>query len=114
VGITVCTGWHPAGYKEYARYFVETFHQYWPASINLIAYTEEPAPMPRGECRSLWGIPGAREFYERHRHNPVHCGKAPHPRMATEGHSPRSIVALGCRAVLQTIGYSARRLPGPA
>jgi hypothetical protein len=80
VGITVCTGWHPAGYKEYARYFVETFHEHWPESVNLIAYTEEPAPMPRGECRSLWGIPGAHEFYERHRHNLVHCGKSPHPK----------------------------------
>lgn len=86
MSVTICTGWHPAGFKEYAHHFLETFDQYWPTSINLIAYTEEPTHMPRGECRSLWDIPGAREFYERHRGNLVHCGKAPHPNWLPKDH----------------------------
>lgn len=93
MGVTVATGWHPAAFKEYAHTFLETFDRHWPASVNLVAYTEEPAYMPRGECRSLWGIPGAREFYERHRNNPVHCGAAPHknwlPKDLRRGHSWR-------------------------
>lgn len=74
---TVVTGWHPPGYREYAHTFVETFHRHWPADVNLLAYTEEPAHMPRGECRSLWDIEGAREFYERNKVIPAHCGRAP-------------------------------------
>lgn len=35
--------------------------------------------MPRGECRSLWEIPGAHEFYERHRYNQEHKGLVPTP-----------------------------------
>lgn len=79
MGVTVCTGWHPAAYKEYARTFVETFDRHWPASVNLVVYTEEPAHMPRGESRSLWDIQGARDFYERHKGIKQHCGAAPVP-----------------------------------
>ena len=86
MGLTIVTGWHPEGYVEYARIFVQTFARYWPASANLVAYTEEPAPMPRGECRSLWDIPGAKEFYARHKDNPVSCGTGPHKNWLPKDH----------------------------
>jgi hypothetical protein len=93
VGVTIVSGWHPQGWLEYAHRFVETFDRHWPASVSLIAYTEEPVPMPRGECRSLWDIPGAREFYARHKDNPVSCGTGPHrnwlPKDHRRGHSWR-------------------------
>lgn len=73
--VTVVSGCHPAGYDQYGKKFLETFAQHWPESIDLVFYTEEPVPMPRGECRSLWDIPGAKEFYEKHRDIPRSCGR---------------------------------------
>lgn len=77
--LTVCTGWHPAAWEQYARTFVTTFARRWPRETDLIAYTEEAVQLPSGECRSLWSIPGATEFHARHAGNPVHCGRAPNP-----------------------------------
>lgn len=73
----VCTGFGPAGYAEYGVRALESFNQFWPKSVELIAYTEDQIPMPRGECRSLWDIPGAREFVERHKDNLAVQGRAP-------------------------------------
>lgn len=77
--LTVCTGWSPAGYIEYGKRFLDTFHRHWPAEVGLIAYTEEPVPMPRGQCRSLWDIPGAKAFIDRHKDWPAANGRKPIP-----------------------------------
>lgn len=79
MAVTVCTGWHPPAWKHYAKNFVETFDRHWPADVRLVAYTEEPAPMVRGECRDLWSIPGARRFYDVHSKIKTHCGASPVP-----------------------------------
>lgn len=79
MAVTVCTGWHPPAWEHYARRFVETFAKHWPVEVGLIAYAEEPVKMARGECRNLWDIPGARQFYETHSKIPRHCGAAPVP-----------------------------------
>lgn len=76
----VITGWSPRGFEEYGSRFVETFHRHWPADVSLIAYTEEHVALPRGECRSLWDCAGARDFYERHKDNPVHTGREVNPK----------------------------------
>lgn len=64
--ITVCSGFSPAGYKEYGYSFINSFNKYWPTSIDFIVYTEEVVSMPRGTCRSLWECEGARDFHNRH------------------------------------------------
>ena len=77
---TVCTGWHPAAWGEYARRFSETFNLHWSAEVHfvsfieLISYQETLALLPRGHAALLWDIPGAREFVERHKGIPAHCG----------------------------------------
>lgn len=76
----VCTGFNPAGYAAYGARALETFDQYWPKDVDLIAYAEEIVPMPRGECRSLWNIPGAREFVERYSDDFSAQGRAPCPK----------------------------------
>lgn len=83
-GVTVCTGWHPPAWSEYAARFVETFARHWPASVGLVAYAEEATPLARGEGRLLWDIPGARGFIDRHRDTPVYNGRA-----ATAGWGPK-------------------------
>ena len=40
--------------------------------------------MPRGECRSLWSIPGAREFVDRHTPDLSVQGRAPCPKWGTK------------------------------
>lgn len=73
--VTVCTGFSPAGYEEYGKAFLDSFDRFWPKSVNLVAYTEEPVDMPRGECRSLWSIPGIASFISRHKDNAVYNGR---------------------------------------
>ncbi len=60
--IKVCSGWAPSGSKLYGRRFLDSFDRHWNSDVLLEVYTEEPEPMPRGACRSLWDIPGAREL----------------------------------------------------
>lgn len=75
----VCSGFHPAGYRQYGRRFLDTFARFWPASVALEVYTEEEVATPRGEICSLWGIPGAREFADRHVNNAEVHGRVPKP-----------------------------------
>ena len=67
--ITVVTGFSPHGYNLYGWQFLETFNNYWPEAVRLLVYTEEPIELERGECRSLWDIPGCRDFIEKHKSN---------------------------------------------
>lgn len=78
---TVCTGFHPAGYEDYARDCLRSLNKFW-GGLDLLVYTEEPvrAGLPMGEERSLWDCDGASEFVERHRDNLAVRGKAPYYR----------------------------------
>lgn len=68
--IRVCSGWSPRGRVQYGERFLETFDRNWAPEVELAVWVEEPHLMPRGACRDLWSIPGAREFHEAHRTNP--------------------------------------------
>lgn len=65
--LTVCTGWSPSGWRDYAEAFAVTFARHWAADAELVAYVEESIPLPRGECRAVLDIPGCREFIEKYR-----------------------------------------------
>lgn len=60
--IRVCSGFSPAGRVQYGERFIASFDRFWPASTALGVWVEEPMAMPRGACRDLWSIPGAREL----------------------------------------------------
>ena len=77
--LTVCTGWSPSGWVEYGEKFLESFCRHWPQSVRLIAYTEVPYFMPRGENRLIWDIPGCRDFIERHVNSRKARGRAINP-----------------------------------
>ena len=74
---TICTGWHPAGWEQYAHRFAADFAKHWPDDVDLVAYVEEPISIPVGEIRSLWDCNGVREFIEANKGSPVRCGSAP-------------------------------------
>lgn len=76
--IRVCSGFSETGYKEYGEQFLETFHRYWPRTVELVVFTEAYVEMPRGSCRSLWECRGAAQFIARHRENPERCGTKQH------------------------------------
>jgi len=78
--IRVCSGFSPSGRGQYGERFLASFDRFWPDSIELQVYVEEPTPMPRDAERSLWEIPGAREFHDRHADNPAAKGLVPQPR----------------------------------
>ena len=63
---------------------LESFNEFWPKEVELVAYTEESVPMPRGKCRSLWTIPGAQSFVDRHKDNPRARGLAPLKQWSTK------------------------------
>lgn len=72
---TIVSGFHPEGYQEYGAAFMQTFDRYWPPDVKIVVYTETPVPTPgRIEQRSLWSIPGVKEFIDSHQ-DPVYHGK---------------------------------------
>jgi hypothetical protein len=75
--VTVCTGFSPAGYAAYGARFLDSFARWWPPQTGLAVYTEEPVAMARGDGRSLWEVPGARAFWERHKDDPRRRGMEP-------------------------------------
>jgi hypothetical protein len=86
--LTVCTGWSPDGWKQYAEQFAVTFSAYFPSYINLVSYVERPATLYRGKCRDLFGIPGCKEFLERHKDNVEAKGRKP-----AQGWKPNAVSA---------------------
>lgn len=89
---TVISGCSPAGYLEYGRAFLSSFHARWPDDVGLLFYTEQPIDVPRGECRSLWDCDGARAFADRHVQNIAANGRAEHylrPKEQRAGYSYR-------------------------
>jgi hypothetical protein len=91
--VIVCTGFAPAGYREYGINFLDTFNKFWPKSVELVVYTEQSIPMPRGACRSLWDCDGARDFHNRHNDDGRRRGTIPIP---------------GWREKDKTVGYAWR------
>lgn len=73
--VTICTGFHPAGYVEYGQKFLESFDRYWPGDVNLLCFTEQHVPIPRGNERNVWSIPGAQSFMSRYADRPLYCGR---------------------------------------
>ena len=76
--IKVCTGFSPAGYEQYGKRFLETFHKHWPKEFDLAVYTEEPIKVPRGTCESLWQCDGVLDFINRHKNIPDRNGTRIH------------------------------------
>jgi hypothetical protein len=78
--IRVSTGWHPAGRAIYGSRFLQSFDRFWPNSVDLHFYTEEPELSPRnGANRDLWSIPGARECNELYMSSLQYQGREPLP-----------------------------------
>ena len=77
--VKVCSGFSPAGRIQYGDRFMQSFHSHWPMNVELEVYVEEPIDMPRFGARSLWDIPGARDFHDRHRDNLAAHGRVPQP-----------------------------------
>lgn len=75
--LTVCTGWSPSGWIEYGRKFAESFAKFWPSSVDLVVYGEEPVELPRGEFRRLNTIPGAAEFRAKYADDAKANGRVP-------------------------------------
>lgn len=73
--ILVCTGWNPNGARQYGDIFLKSFARHWPEEVTLMVYTEEPQALGRGVNKMLYDIPGAAEFYARHRDNMVLAGR---------------------------------------
>jgi hypothetical protein len=77
--ITVVTGFSSAGYEQYGRNFLETFHKFAPEDFDLVAYVAREVPMPRGRCVLNTECRGVHEFRARHNHKPASYGKSPVP-----------------------------------
>lgn len=77
--LTVCTGWSPSGWREYGEAFATTFARHFSIDAELVAYVEEPVPLPRGECRAVLDVPGCREFIEKYRGDPRANGRDVQP-----------------------------------
>lgn len=75
----VVTGWHPEGYQQYGKQFVSSFERWWPHSVGLSIYTEEPIPTDRGVCVNRWEPNGVKEFIDRNKDIPERNGRAPVP-----------------------------------
>jgi hypothetical protein len=71
----VISGFHPAGYLQYGRKFLETFDRYWPRDIRLTVVGEEPVEMPRGRFVPLFACDGVEDFINRHKASPERCGR---------------------------------------
>lgn len=64
--IKICTGFSPLGRSQYGERFLASFDRHWPGDIELECWVEEMFIMPREAQRSLWDIPGALAFHNRH------------------------------------------------
>ena len=71
--LTVVTSFSPGGYEQYGQRFVETFRQFWPASVRLICAWEGVGPLGL-DGFDLLGSVKFKSFLERHKYNPVIAG----------------------------------------
>jgi hypothetical protein len=83
VKYTVITTFNQAGLDTYGQRMIDTFEQYWPASVDLIIYAENCQPRTsRGNTKVLdifQASESCRSFVNRHQNNPeANGGKGPH------------------------------------
>lgn len=76
--LMVCSGFSPRGQVQYGNNFLLSFSRYAAPDIKLGVWVEEPIKHPAN--RDLFAIPGAREFYDKHVHNPEANGRVPRDR----------------------------------
>lgn len=83
MAVNVVSGFSPKGRLEYGEQFLTTFQKHWPKSVRLGVYVEEIDEAlhmrAQGQILSLWDVPGAREFIERHRNEPRANGREVKP-----------------------------------
>ncbi len=76
----IISGFNWEGYELYGRNFLYSFDQHWPEQVKLAVYVEGPVSAPtRVAQRSLWDIPGCREFIVGYGADPRFNGRAPVP-----------------------------------
>lgn len=75
--LTVVTGFCPFGYRQYGKRMLETFDRFWPRSAELVCYTHEPIPMPRGHNRLVDDVLPLRSFIARHKSSARAAGREP-------------------------------------
>lgn len=77
--VRICSGFSPAGRKQYGERFLTSFIANWPRQVELVVYTEKTDPMLEamapGMIRSLWDCRGMKEFLDRHEDDPVANGR---------------------------------------
>jgi hypothetical protein len=103
--LTAVTSFGPEGYDLYGRRFIESFHQFWPADIQLICAWEGQPPDQNLCGFDLTASDPARAFLARHRTDPIvhglmdmppaHWG----PKAKKEGYSFRHDAYKFCRKV---------------
>jgi len=80
---TVITSFNEEGLKQYAQRMINTFEQYWPAEVDLVACAENCQPItvrPNSHVYNLLNVSlNCRAFVERHRNNPLAHGQAGPP-----------------------------------
>lgn len=74
--ITVCTGFSPVGYDQYASWCLDSFARHWPKDVRLVAYVERPVVMPRGAGLPL-SVTGINAFIDAWKDTPLACGREP-------------------------------------
>jgi hypothetical protein len=77
--VVVCSGFSPAGYREYGYNFVKSFDKYWPSTVRFLVYSEETVLVPRGSYHNFWDCEGARDFHNRHGDDGRRRGTIPIP-----------------------------------
>lgn len=77
--LTIVTGWSPKCWRNYAFRFYQSFARFFP-DTRIITYTEEPQQLNGFEVRSIWDIPGARDFIEEYKDDAAANGRKPTPK----------------------------------
>ena len=76
---TIVTTFNEAGLKLYGQRMLDTFEQYWPKSVNLVAYAEDCVPTVDSDRISVVDLnsscPELVEFKRRHANNPMANGQ---------------------------------------
>lgn len=79
----VVTGFSKDGYEQYGRNFVQTFTKFRPDGLGLVVYVDDYKPFtpPYEWIKQVTHdqLRGVREFVERNKNIPEHCGKSPVP-----------------------------------
>ena len=69
--LTALTSFSPEGYELYGKRFIESFHQFWPADVQLICAWEGQPPQQDLCGFDLTASDPARAFLARHRTDPI-------------------------------------------